>query len=362
MREKLLKIATTYRVSIKEVENYYDSTLVELRHRGVKNAERVAFGMTLNYYRTWNQLAPERAERRRAIQVEGFLIGAERLRDRIQEMINRAVRHINNYGRTSAIRQGLINNEGEYLDTREQIFGRPNPNYGKVIPKDHHEYEKVLYGVFRRDEFEPFKLAKFTTNDNRLAMAWEKIDLSEHAFKPCKTYVLDREAESLFYFNASIARDTRTVFTPIKRDWDIEKILRLALKPFMIKIRDLKRKYEEVKNVWDRFVALEGQVVNIRPEWGNKWFGVPARLLDIEDIGSTCRINIPYHIKINFGEYSEVLILGKPNEVRRRSEDGRWIPSGEVRVDCLSVYPIPNLITELSELLTPKEEFKGWRE
>ena len=67
------------------------------------------------------------------IRVVGFIIGDSGHWDKIGSMIGQAKSYIKKHNIPEAINAGYINGDGAFLDTRQKLFGKPNPNFGNVL-------------------------------------------------------------------------------------------------------------------------------------------------------------------------------------------------------------------------------------
>jgi len=80
------------------------------------------------------------------------------------------------------------------------------------------------------------------------------------------------------------------------------------------------------------------------------------------------RVQIPEHVKVDFGEQSEVIVFGRTKRTAIRDEETQqWIPNkGDVVITANGIWPIPGLTTpkETSQLETLEDEdqIEGWLE
>ena len=364
MEKKLRGLSKRLEKTYEEVLKKYQEEYKALEDLGFKgNKERLAYAKTFDYFRRQAYAREAKGQRRVPEHFEGFLWGALPFRDRAQEIRERAKLYVKRHGKVAAMQEQLIDREGNILDTREKIFGRDNPNYLKPLDPNLKLYEKTLFGIFRAPN-EDFKFTSFQTTNNALAAAWEKISMPKRCFVPCETWALRAGDGTMNKLSGSVAQDTKTVFRPIERDWDIEKIIRETMKEDFVPLDEVETHYEDFKDAWDRYIVVEGMIVNITPEWRSQWWGVPARLIDPEgETDATVRIYIPNFWKINFGEYTEAIILGKTRRSMRYDRETGTREAGDVVIDCHGIFPLPGLTTSPSESISEEEEeFEGWVE
>jgi len=73
---------------------------------------------------------------------EGVFFGDTGPIDRLEAIRNIARRRLAE-NREQAIAEGYVDAEGNFLDVRKTVFGRPNPNYGKPLGSKHDWYRTV---------------------------------------------------------------------------------------------------------------------------------------------------------------------------------------------------------------------------
>jgi hypothetical protein len=323
--------------------------------------QRLAVNMLMNKYRKTAQFQKIMSTKQKAEQIMGFLIGDLGMFDKAEQIRQKAKRYIEQNGVEAAKEEQLINEAGQVLDTREQIYGRPNPKYLEPLDPNLHIRSRTLLGFFKKPNSEEFKFTTIHTEDNILAKAWSNVKF----FIPCTTFGLIKEdTEDEMKVNSSTAENTKTVFRPVKEDIEVDKIVMDYTSTHLTKISEIEQYHEQVKDAWDRRVIIRGIVswVNIdKPtSYGSIWMG----LMDSEDETVSVRCLIPDHLTIDFAEGSEVLVFGKTRRYKSRDEEGELVDA-DVIVDVHAIYPLVGLT--IPRETGPKQvqeepEISGWVE
>jgi len=145
---------------LEEIENTYNEKLKRLREK-YNNRDDIE---QLAYRQTLMQL------KREARFLEGvptryvYVIGESGLEDRLDRIRRRAM----NMPLEEAVAQGLMTPDGKVIDTREKVYGKPNPNYGSPLPDSAHSYERDIYGIVSDSpSFEDCQLCVIRAFDKR---------------------------------------------------------------------------------------------------------------------------------------------------------------------------------------------------
>ncbi|RLC81837.1 MAG: hypothetical protein DRI61_03280 [Chloroflexi bacterium] len=349
VEKKLERIASTAGYKLEDVKKLYE----ELKAKMKGKSERIILNAVIAKLRKRPTLpSRQKAEIKHFI---GFLIGDCGLRDRAEEMRSRAERAVSRYGLDYAIEKGLVNEKGQVLDTREMVYGRANPNYRKPIPENLHLRSHRLYLLVKEAEGKKFELAHLQTDNNALALAWCQLPFYKWVTFPA----LVQEHSSIGYrLTGSTAKETRTIFREVKYDADPFEVYEKFFKPQLTPIGKVEQYHEAVKDAWDRWIICYGIVGYLGLE-RETLFGIPALLLDPEygvEAEHQVRFFIPEHLKINFGEYSEVYVFGRTRRSRYRDPETGNLVDGDVVIDAWGIYPNPKYTVEPSKAEIEEEE------
>ena len=152
------------------------------------NLEKLSYNAVLNLVRKKTKPKVEYVPKAKADQVVGFVIADSGIFDKVEMMVGEAKRYVNKYGMSAAEGKKFINKEGEPLDTRDMVFGKPNEDKGKPLgqrDKDgnfvyNHERSRTLDLIAKLpakegEEAPDWQLGTIQTNDNQLSLAWGKV-------------------------------------------------------------------------------------------------------------------------------------------------------------------------------------------
>jgi hypothetical protein len=354
--KRLIELAKRNNVPIETLLKELEELMIQYPN------QRLAVNALMNKYRRQAQFQKTITTKKKAEQIMGFLIGDMGLIDKAEQIRQKAKRYIEEHGVEAAIEAQLINQAGQVLDTREQIYGRPNPKYLEPLDPNLHIRSRTLLGFFKKaNSEEPFKFTTIHTEDNVLAKAWSNVKF----YIPCTTYGIIKEDNGYeMKVNSSTAENTRTVFRPIKEDIDVDKIVMDYAEKHLTKLSELEQYHEHVKEAWDRRVVVRGIVswINIdRPtSYGSIWMG----LMDPEDETVSVRCLLPDHLTIDFAEASEILVFGRTRRYKSRDENGELVDA-DVIIDVQAIYPLMGLTIPREAVNKQQEEeveISGWVE
>jgi len=366
VQAKLKKISIKMKVPLKEVTEIYETKMKELKESETTgNIEKMALNMTMSEYRRIvNKQMRTFEPKSKAEAIYGILIGGMGFRDLAEEMRRNAKRYAEKNGLEAAKDKQLIDGDNNVLDTRETVFGKENPDYLEPLDPKLKLRKNTLVGLFKKNGSKVFKYTTLSTNDNQLALAWEKIK----EFTPCQTFgIVKDELPNTMKINSSKAENTTTVFKALKEEWDVKDIVLTATKPLLTPIDKVEKKHEDTKNAWDRFIIVRGVVnwINLdKPTpWGSIWMGIMDTESGLEDAAQV-RCMIPDRVSVDFGEGSEVIVFGRTNRTRYTDNDTGKKVEGDVRIDVYGIYAIPGLTTskEASEEVEDESMVEGWLE
>jgi hypothetical protein len=354
--KRLIELAKRNNVPIETLFKELDELMTQYPN------QRLAVNALMNKYRKQVQFQKVMSTKQKAEQIVGFLIGDMGLIDKAEQIRQKAKRYIEEHGVEAAIEEQLVNQAGQILDTREQIYGRPNPKYLEPLDPNLHIRSRTLLGFFKKaNTEEPFKFTTIHTEDNILAKAWSNVKF----YIPCTTYgIIKEDNKDEMKVNSSTAENTKTVFRPVKEDIDVDKIVMNYAENHLTKMSEIEQYHEHVKEAWDRRVLIRGIVswINIdKPTtYGSIWMG----LMDPEDETVSVRCLIPDHLTIDFAEASEVLVFGRTRRYKSRDENGELVDA-DVIVDVQAIYPLVGLTIPRETTNKQQEEepeISGWVE
>ena len=270
--------------------------------------------------------------------VRGFFTGASELVDFIDLMRKKA--HSKSNESEDAFEEakvaGLINADGEPLDTRATIFGRqPNPTFGlplDELPEEQaHSYRRVLEGVgFRKGSDFP----QFFTIEFQREMA---LDLEFSLLTPV-TWRANIIKEGMIVRQRATEAATR--IRPIKITYNYRELIEEACEILQLSAID----NWHLQNVedWDRLLCAKGIAAAIsdkpHPTTDSIMIIMDDDSLGMEDMGH--RLYVPDYLPINFGEDTEVIFWGMTNVQALRSTEEEIIVT-----NVHGLYPIGDMIT-----------------
>jgi len=360
----LAKLAKERNLELERLREEYALIRSDLEKRGMKgDLDAIAKNMLMVKYREYKTL-----KRKRKYPLEnfvGFKIGDIGLTDDAQRMREWARYVVDRYGLEYAKQQGLVEEREDeivVLDTRKTIFGRENKNYGKPLPPDLKLRRRDLIFLAKKADDEEFMFTRIQTKDNKLAVAWG--DVPFHVPVSFTAAVQTADASG-YLLSSSSAKATMTVFREIKEKWDVYKIFKKWADENLTPIRDALKFHEATKDAWDRWILLKGIVASINFE-NETYRGIPATLVDTEtgySAEDSILFYIPDHLKVNFGVYSEIYLLGKTRGIQEVDEETGAKFTVDVTVDAWGFFPVPGKSTEPQESLLEEEgeeEIKGF--
>ncbi len=295
---------------------------------------------------------------------KGFVIGNLGVRDRLEEIRRKAERVFENEGLEAAVEQGLMNPDGEVLDIRETLFGRPNPNYGKPLDPSAHEYSQRLYLIVQEANSDRWEIAHMQISDPGLVKKVSNIPFYEWFSFPAIVASHDASGYQLrSTSNVSLMSkvDGKPVYFRRVQGEDTWKIYDSVMRPKVTAISDVEKYHEVTKMAWDRWIVLYGVVSSISPERETA-FGVPGTLMDPEGIDEEHQVRFFYPTdrlpKITWGKLSEIYLFGRTRRSKWRDPSTGELEDADVVVDAYGVYPNPECTVK--ELPEAEEEIEGF--
>lgn len=335
INEYIKKWSEKLGITEEEIKKDFDKILLEEEkiHKNMSSEERQT--QTLRRL----AMAFKKQLRSPAIGFEGILIGASDSFDIVAKQRKEAIA-LYKENPHKAIEDGLTNEEGVPLDTRQEwSTGNPNRNYGKPLPE--HNWIRTIYGIAVKTgtDTEP-KL--FVMNCNGEVAKNDNIPL----FTSVKFRANNRtkEGDSSYILNSS-------VFTKFEIDESLdlpnpENLLKKYCNDMNVKMEDLMSYHESEKDNYNRLAIIEGDVSTLILEptsVGSRRIVIEDEtkmLEDLESQGITCWI--PQRIKIDFGEQSKILVLGRTSQGKKLDENGNQTDEpGDIMINVFGLYAIP---------------------
>ena len=268
---KIKELADKNSIPVEELVEEYQKQYQDLSQKGVSaNLEKLAYNGVLNLVRKKTKPKVDFVPKAKADQVVGFVIGDSGVFDKVLMMVNKAKSYSNKYGIAAAQKAKLINANSEPIDTRDEVFGKPNDDKGKPLGKRdaqgnfvyNHERSRTLDMIAKLPNEENFKLGTIQTNDNQLALGWGKIKF----FALASVFGIVKETDEPFALNSSSAEDTRSIFHAVHEDIDIDAIFMQVVGPKLTEIGELPQAYEllpknpQGKPQWNHRFYVRGTV------------------------------------------------------------------------------------------------------
>ena len=286
-----------------------------------------------------------------AVGFEGIIIGIGECNDIVARQKREATELFKTDPQT-AISEGVTNEEGIPLDTREEwSTGRVNPQYGKPLPE--HNYLRNVWGIVTKTKAygEPRFFSMTLSGD-------KATDESIPTFKPLRFMGIDKSKDEAEYrLNAS--QFTKFVEDEKLNLPDYEELLEKYIG--IIPLKDLESYHSENKDDFNRIVAIEGDVsmLNLEPTaFGSRIMGVEdseASLEDLDAKGVTCWL--PMRTEVNFAEGSRVLVIGRTTQGKKKDELGNATEElGDVTINVYGLYALPEFKVELPDEIKPITE------
>ena len=357
---KLLRaISKSRKIPFKVLQEEYTATIEQVKAGGFTgNVELIAKNAILSKYRKLPKI--KRRSKYALGTFLGFKIGDIGMADDAQRMRDWAKFCVENRdrGQDWAIEHQLVREQGDtlvVLDTRQKVFGRPNKNYLEPLPPATKLRRRNIILLAKESTGETLEYSRLQTNDNKLALAWGQLPFHVPVTFPASIQTHDNAG---YMLSSSSAEASKTVFRQVKEDWDIYNLFVDTLGEDVTPLNEFEKYHEATKDAWDRWVLLKGVVSNINFDSEN-WRGIPGTLIDPEmgyEAEYSVRFYVPQHLKVNFGQYSEIYLLGKSREIRRTDETSQKRVKVAVVVDAWGFMPIPGRTTTPQESLLEDDE------
>jgi hypothetical protein len=366
IKEKLTLLSKRNNVPLEEIQAKYVGYMREGK------TERVAYLAVVNDFRKIKQFQNMSKTRHTAetTKIRGFIVGTKGIWDKAETVRKAARRLIEKEGEEAAKEQDMIDGEGHILDTRREIYGKPNPDYGKPLPENLHVLDLMLYGYFAREGDKGLKFGTIQTSDNRLARGWDlDIVQKDRYFIPCETTaIISEESDDSITLRSTSNKDSPTVFKPSKSEIDILKIIELYTK--ITPINGVEKYYEtgkipakngQYKMAFDAYVVVKGVVTWTNFDRPDKIGRVTMGLMNSDNEEETIRVRIdPTTTPLDFGELSEVYIFAVPTRSMFTNKETGKLEDGDVILDAFGIYCVTKTPRVSNEDNGDEEVISGW--
>jgi len=365
LMERLKSISTARKIPLEELTNEYIKIIEDLEKQGTKGDTKIiARNVMMGKYR---ERKPYKRKRKYRIgNLLGFKIGDLGMQDDAQRMRDWTEFVINRDGLETAVKQGLAKETEESietLDTRAKIFGRPNKQYGQPLSPTLKLRRRDLIFLAKEAIGETYEYARLQTKDNTFAIAWSQ--LPDHRLVAFPASVQSHDTSG-YLLSSSKAEGTKTIFREVKETFDAFKEFEKWAKTIVTPINELPKYHEATKDAWDRWVVVKGVVASISYE-SETYRGIPCMLIDSKEgfeAEESIMFYAPTHLKMNFGVYSEIYVIGKTRAIMDTDEDTKRKYTVDVVLDAWGFMPIPGKTTEpksgLLESPDEEEEIKAF--
>lgn len=366
----LVKLSTSSGVAPAQLLQEYEEKKVKLAEEG-KPGNMVA---TLAKYAIMGayKKAPvvkykKKESKYRKATIMGFKIGDLGMVDRAARMREWAQVVVDNNGLDEARKQGLVTvHEGKtlVLDTRDKIFGRTNKKKGEPLDPKLKLRERTIILLAKEPNDNSFMYTRLQTSDNKLALAWGQLPFNTMITAPIR--IGRKDNAGILAASSSDPKDM-TIFRQVDEKVDFFKTFEECMGGDVTPISDVPKYHLATEKNWERFVLVKGIVSSINLE-NPTYRGIQCVLMD-EDEGyeedQQVKFYVPDHIRINFGLYSKVYVLGKTKASYVDSEDefdAKGKPKkilAEVTIDTWGIILVPGATTEPGQdtgLLEEEEE------
>ncbi len=282
-----------------------------------------------------------------AISFEGFLIGAASAFDIVARKHQEA-KELFRQDPTTAIAQGLTNESGEALDSRQAFAsGRANPQYGKPLPE--HRYLRNIYGIACKagSEDKP-RFFQMILNDEKA------VNFDTPLFTGVKFMAIDKTKPEDMELRLNASQFTTFDCDESLSFGKLQEIVKQVCSDKVVQLQELEGHHSRAKDDFNRIAIVEADVAQVSSEptaFGSRMMHVEdlANLENIEAKGLTCWM--PETINIDFEEGSKVLVVGRTAQGKKKDEQGNATEElGDVTMNCYGVFAIPEYKVKAQEI------------
>ena len=311
--QRLKNIAKAQKVKYSVLEKeWYEARNELIKNKFKGDADFVAVNKVMNKHRKFKVSRKTQASPLKTF--VGFKIGDLGMQDWAERIREKAKRVVQTDGAEAAEELGLVKiteKQVLILDTREKVFGRPNDNHGEPLDPKLKLRTHDMFMLVKDASNGEFEFARLQTNDNKLAMAWNSLPFHIAVSFPA---LVKEHTKGYYLLSATTAKDNPTVFKQVEVDWTpYDEFVKWA-DPILKPIIEIPKYHQAVKSSWDRWVVVKGIVDYIGFENETRFGQTPGLLVDEyngTEVDYQVRFYVPEHIKVDFGQYSCVYILGR---------------------------------------------------
>jgi hypothetical protein len=324
-------------ISITDIEKDFNNFLTEENevHKDLSADERTsrALNRTALHYK--------RLLKTPATGFEGVIIGVGDCVDMVAKQRLAAITLFKTSPQ-EAVTNGITDENGVPLDTKEKWGEKINPNFGKPLPE--HNYIRNLYGIAIKKKVKDDKPKLFTMTLTGAKAEDETIPI----FAPVRFMANDNiklSTENCYVLRQSTFTKfdiDKTLILP-----EFGELIKSVLKDSFVELKNLTAYHTANKDNFNRLVITEGDVssLNLEPTaFGSRIMTIDDEALALENIegadGITCWLS--NRINIDFAEGSKVIVVGKTNQGKKKDELG--LPTeelGNVSINVYGVYALP---------------------
>jgi hypothetical protein len=348
--KRLQSLAKRQDLDVTTLEQEWQDAKQNLIDSGFEgNADAVAVNAVMKAHRKYKPLKRVGRTSNPIGTFVGFKIGDLGMQDDAQRMRDWAKWTVENRGIEHAVEQNLVveyeTNKYSVLDSRQKVFGRVNPGHLKPLDPKLRLRRHDLIFLAKTAEDEDFNYTRLQTNDNKLAVAWDQLPEFTPVTFPARIQAQDSGGYRL---TSSSAQDSKTIFTGVKVDWLPEEEYVKYFDPLVTGIEEIPEYHDAMKDTWDRWVIVKGIVDYIGLE-NPTYRGIPGLLIDVDngdDPDYQVRFYVPEHLKITFGPYSEIYLLGRTMTRMERDPETQRRYVVDTFIQVWGFYGIPGLVTD----------------
>ena len=350
--DRLYASAVKSGITSEAATDLYNQEYAKLVGKAVKaNLEQLALNGVLNSFRREIK-KKEFTPTNTAKQVVGFITADGGIYDKLAIMRSVASNKAQKDGPVAAQEEGLVNADNKVLDTRQKIFGKPNANFGKPLKEREHDMSRTLDVIVRVNGSTEWVYTTIQSNDPATIRGWDRVRFMKLAqtFANVKTVVtnklskaelaeMDEEAikawndeHSATQLSSSQAKDTPSTWKAVVDDSiNVEQVFFDVTDKMLTPMQDIDAIHEEIKNAkgrcpFDKRFFVDGIVTWINRDRPDYFGRITMGLMSMEDESVEIRVKIPKTLPIEFGEQSEVRVIGKSMYFQQKDEaNDTWV-------------------------------------
>lgn len=283
-----------------------------------------------------------------AVGFEGVVIGVSDCVDTVARQRREAI-ILYKQDPQSAISQGITDEEGTPLDTRQEFAsGKSNFRFGQPLPENN--LLRNIFGI-------AVKSGKAETKPTFFIMTISGSNANDDnipTFVPVRFMAIDKSTNPESMLNLSSSQFTRFVVDNNLKLPPYRELLMSCCKNMMVDLKGLEDYHNKTKDNFNRIVITEGDVssLNLQPT------SMGSRIMTIEDInqsledldakGVTCWM--PLRCEIDFAEGSKVLVVGRTAQGKKKDEQGNITEElGDVSINVMGLYALPEYKIKIPE-------------